>query len=99
MLTLSSIHIARVGQAHQLPIFDKFSFKESLRRRFEGGVMTDKILPMIGAVCALIPFQAGAQTPTDIAAFKGLAPVTVLSSTAEGKAALTANYKVTGGIQ
>jgi hypothetical protein len=61
--------------------------------------MTFKILLMIGAVSALIPLQAGAQTPTDMAALKGLAPVTVLSNTAEGKAALAANYKVTGGIQ
>jgi hypothetical protein len=46
-----------------------------------------------------MPFQAGAQSTTDMAALKGLAPVTVLSHTPEGKAALAATYTVTGGIQ
>jgi membrane-associated phospholipid phosphatase len=40
-----------------------------------------------------------AQSAADLAALKGLAPVTVLSHTTEGKAALAANYAVTGGIQ
>ena len=61
--------------------------------------MTYKILLTIGAVCTLIPFQAGAQSATDMAVLKGLAPVTVLLNTGEGKAALGANYTVTGGIQ
>jgi hypothetical protein len=61
--------------------------------------MTGKRLLVIAAVSALIPFLAGAQSATDIAALKGLAPVTVLSNTAEGKAALDANLKITGGIQ
>jgi hypothetical protein len=46
-----------------------------------------------------MPFQAGAQSTTDMTALKGLAPVTVLSKTPEGRAALAANYTVTGGIQ
>jgi hypothetical protein len=47
----------------------------------------------------LLAFQVNSQSVTDIAALKGLAPVTVLSSTDAGKAALGANYTVTGGIQ
>jgi hypothetical protein len=47
----------------------------------------------------LLVCQAGAQTPTDISVLKGLAAVTVLSKTAEGTAALAANYTVTGAIQ
>lgn len=61
--------------------------------------MTSKTLLAIAALCALIPFQAAAQSATDLAVLKGLAPASALSNTAEGKAALTANYKVTGGIQ
>jgi len=37
--------------------------------------------------------------PPDLAVLQGLAPVSVLSATPEGRAALAANYKVTGGIQ
>ena len=58
-----------------------------------------KILLAISALGALLPIFACAQTPSDLAAFKGLAPVTVLMRTEEGKAALAANYTVTGGIQ
>jgi hypothetical protein len=61
--------------------------------------MKRKTLLLIGALAALIPFPAEAQSPTDMAALKGLAPVTVLSKTSEGTAALAANYTVTGGIQ
>jgi hypothetical protein len=43
--------------------------------------------------------SAGAQTAPNIAALKGLAPVSALSSTADGKAALASNFTVTGGIQ
>jgi hypothetical protein len=42
---------------------------------------------------------AQAQTAADLAALKGLAPVTVLGKDDAGKAALGANYTVTGGIQ
>jgi hypothetical protein len=61
--------------------------------------MTYKTRWWIGALAALIPLVAGSQAPTDMAALKGLAPVTVLAKTPEGKAALAANYAVTGGIQ
>jgi hypothetical protein len=40
-----------------------------------------------------------AQSAPDMAALKGLAPVTVLLNTDAGEAALGANYSVTGGIQ
>jgi hypothetical protein len=42
---------------------------------------------------------ADAQTATNIAALRGLAPVSALSTTTDGKAALAANFTVTGGIQ
>jgi hypothetical protein len=42
---------------------------------------------------------ADAQSPTDMAALQGLAPVTTLSKTDAGRAALAANFTVTGGIQ
>src|ERR1700727_2299317 len=42
---------------------------------------------------------ADAQSVTNLATLKGLAPVSALSSTADGKAALGANFTVTGGIQ
>jgi PAP2 superfamily len=51
------------------------------------------------ALCALICPPARAQSAPDMAALKGLAPVTVLLKTDAGKAALGANYAVTGGIQ
>jgi PAP2 superfamily len=61
--------------------------------------MTRKMPLLIVALVALIAFPAGAQSPTDIAALKGLAPVTVLAQTPQGRAALAANYTLTGGIQ
>jgi hypothetical protein len=51
------------------------------------------------AVLAALSLQLQGQTATDMTALKGLAPVTVLSNTEAGKAALGANYVVTGGIQ
>src|SRR5690349_19406608 len=42
---------------------------------------------------------AGAQTAANIVALKGLAPVSALSNSAAGRAALAANFSVTGGIQ
>jgi hypothetical protein len=51
------------------------------------------------ALCALISFHAPAQSPTDGAVLNGLAPVSVLLNTDGGKAALGANYTVTGAIQ
>jgi hypothetical protein len=43
--------------------------------------------------------QADAQSVTNIAAFKGLAPVSALAGSPAGRAALAANFTVTGGIQ
>ena len=40
-----------------------------------------------------------AQTATNMAALKGLAPVSALANTTDGKAALASNFTVTGGIQ
>ncbi len=48
---------------------------------------------------ALAACVSKAQSPTDLPALKGLAPVTVLENTPAGQAALGANYAVTGGIQ
>jgi hypothetical protein len=45
----------------------------------------------------LVPAEA--QTATNLAVLNGLSPLTVLSKTASGKAALSSNYAVTGGIQ
>jgi hypothetical protein len=61
--------------------------------------MRPKIFLRIAAVCALLAFQVQAQSASDIAVLKGLAPVTALPNTSAGNAALGANYAVTGGIQ
>jgi hypothetical protein len=61
--------------------------------------MAGKALVALGAMSALMHFQARAQTSTDMTVLKGLAPVTVLAKSDEGKAALAANFVVTGGIQ
>jgi PAP2 superfamily len=42
---------------------------------------------------------ADAQSATNVAVLKGLAPVSALSNTTDGKAALASNFTVTGGIQ
>jgi PAP2 superfamily protein len=50
--------------------------------------------------CSVLMFSAAdAQSPTDMAALQGLAPVTTLSKSDAGRAALAANFTVTGGIQ
>ena len=54
---------------------------------------------VVGLFCTLMAANIGAQSTTDIAVLKGLAPVSVLLHTTEGKAALAANYTATGGIQ
>ena len=51
------------------------------------------------AACLLAPPRAGAQSASNMAVLKGLAPVTVLPNTDAGEAALAANFTVTGGIQ
>jgi hypothetical protein len=64
-----------------------------------------RIRTILGAILGisvlglLRPIGAHAQTATDLAALKGLAPVTVLSKNDTGNAALGSNYAVTGGIQ
>lgn len=45
------------------------------------------------------PARSEAQTATNLAVLKGLAPLTILKNSDAGKAALAANYSVTGGIQ
>jgi hypothetical protein len=61
--------------------------------------MVARIFFTTAVLCALLSFHAEAQSATDMAALKGLAPVTILSTTDAGNAALAANYTVTGGIQ
>ncbi len=51
------------------------------------------------AFCALAPVPALAQSATNLEALRGLAPVSALASTPEGRAALAANLAVTGDIQ
>ncbi|MGS0626117.1 hypothetical protein ACU8YE_25030, partial [Ralstonia sp. VS2407] len=48
---------------------------------------------------AALPLPALAQSPTNLAALRGLAPVARLQATPAGRAALDANLKVTGDIQ
>jgi hypothetical protein len=50
-----------------------------------------------GLMAGISPLSA--QAPTELPALRGLAPVTVLMKSYAGKAALGANYAVTGGIQ
>jgi len=58
------------------------------------------LIAIIAIFCAaLLPYPARAQSATDLVALKGLAPVGVLPNTNAGRAALAANYTVTGGIQ
>ena len=61
--------------------------------------MVDKKSLGFGVLFALSPLQAGAQSVTNMPVLKGLAPVTVLLNTYAGRAALGANYTMTGGIQ
>src|SRR5271165_4996893 len=42
---------------------------------------------------------ADAQSATNMAALRGLAPISALSGSPDGRAALASNYTVTGGIQ
>jgi membrane-associated phospholipid phosphatase len=61
--------------------------------------MTGRRILGIAALCAILSLQAEAQSVTNMAVLKGLAPLTVLSNTYAGRAALGANFTVTGGIQ
>jgi hypothetical protein len=47
----------------------------------------------------LAPLQAKAQSVTNLAVLRGLAPVSALLDTPDGKAALASDYTVTAGIQ
>lgn len=58
--------------------------------------LTRVSLPVL---CLLAPLQAQAQSATNLKALSGLAPVSQLGATQEGRAALEANLKVTGDIQ
>ncbi|PZM14088.1 phosphatase PAP2 family protein [Rhizobium tubonense] len=49
------------------------------------------------SLCYVAPGEA--QTAANLAVLKGLAPLTLLGKTQSGKAALSSNYAVTGGIQ
>ncbi|MGI3902623.1 MAG: phosphatase PAP2 family protein [Janthinobacterium lividum] len=49
--------------------------------------------------CALAPLQVQAQTANNLSVLRGLAPLTLLSKTPAGRAALGANFAVTGGLQ
>jgi hypothetical protein len=57
------------------------------------------MLLVVTALCVVGLSQAHAQSTTDMAVLRGLAPVAVLSNTTEGRAALGANFVVSGGIQ
>ena len=61
--------------------------------------MKNKMFITIVALCTGMCLQAHAQSATDKAVLKGLAPVSVLLNTDRGQAALGANLTVTGGIQ
>jgi len=50
-------------------------------------------------VLAFLCLQGPAQSRSDVAVLRGLAPVSTLLTTDAGRAALDANYTVTGGIQ
>jgi len=63
--------------------------------------MIDKAKILAIALCAdlLLLTQLNAQTANNLSVLKGLAPVTTLSKSADGRAALSANFTVTGSIQ
>lgn len=61
--------------------------------------MSRRLIVAAAACAMLITVPLGAQTGGDLAVVRGLAPVAALARTAAGRAALGANYMVTGGIQ
>jgi hypothetical protein len=61
--------------------------------------MKSRMMVGIAALFALLLFQAQAQTAVELTVLRGLAPVTILMNSDAGKAALDANYRITGGIQ
>jgi PAP2 superfamily len=64
-----------------------------------GAVIMLNALKFALAACLLAPLPAGAQGASNMAVLKGLSPVSVLPNSPQGKAALAANYAVTGGVQ
>jgi hypothetical protein len=60
--------------------------------------MLRRVIYAVAAV-TLCSFGVGAQTATNIAVLKGLAPLTILNRSNAGQAALASNFAVTGGIQ
>lgn len=61
--------------------------------------MTGKAVLVVSLLFGALAVRVEAQSVTDMAALKGLAPVASLSNTPAGTAALAANFAVTGGIQ
>lgn len=61
--------------------------------------MKIRLLASVAALAFVLCLSCEAQSTTDMATLKGLAPVSTLAETDAGKAALGANYVVTGGIQ
>ncbi len=59
------------------------------------------LLTTLSIATIFTPLQTRAQSPSDMAVLKGLAPVTILAkpNNYAGQAALGANFAVTGGIQ
>lgn len=57
------------------------------------------IRPALLGLALLAPIQVAAQSAPNLKALEGLAPVSTLLNTPEGKAALAANLSVTGAIQ
>lgn len=62
-------------------------------------MLLNKMLFGILLVLCFAPPTTSAQSTPDVETLKGLAPVSVLLNSDRGKAALAANYNVTGGIQ
>jgi hypothetical protein len=63
------------------------------------GKVRSRIFLGSAVLCVMLSCNAVAQSPTDMTALKGLAPVTTLSNNGAGNAALGANFAITGGIQ
>ena len=70
-----------------------------VRSKRIGEAMIDAVKRGLLVACVLVPIQARAESATSMVALKGLAPVSALPNSSEGKAALAANLAVTGGIQ
>ncbi len=73
--------------------------KTRLRAAVRVAPSLSSVLLLVGALCVLLPVQAEAQSKTDLATLKILAPVSVLWQTPEGNAALHSNFDVTRDIQ